>query len=77
MGPIKNYRPRPRLHTANPFKHHPSGRGRSEGYSTEFRQAAVVAHNAHSNTNALILGLQIQRLLAHRTSIYRWRRRLF
>lgn len=76
MAPQKNFRPRPRLQTANPYKHHPSGRGRSEGYGTEFRQMAIAAHTAHGNNNAMIMGLQGQRLWAHRTSIYRWRRRL-
>lgn len=75
MAPQKNPVVRPRLKTANPFRAHPSGAGRSHGYSTEFRQAALTARNMHGNNNALVVSLQAIRLWAHRATIYRWRRR--
>ena len=78
MAPHKKPKFRPRVRTANPFKGHPSTRRwRSCGYSTEFRQSAVASHqNGYREYNSGMQAfLRQQRLLCHRTSIYRWRRR--
>ena len=77
MAPHKAARLHPRLRTENPYRGHPSSRRwRSDGYMTEFRQAAVAAHFNGHRRNAMLTFLRGQRLWCHRASTYRWRMRL-
>ena len=60
-------------------RHHPSGRGRSHGYSEEARQLMLSTHDRFDNGNQegrlLVLHLRTIREWAHRSTIWRWRRR--
>ena len=73
MAPHRQAIIRPRLHTAVAPRAHPSGRGRSHGYSHEFRLAALEAHANGLANSPLVLLLRAQRLWASRQTIYRWR----
>lgn len=79
MAPHKRLRIRPRVRTAVGVRHHPSGRGRSHGYSTESRQLMLSTddhiNNGHYQGRHLVLHLRAIREWAHRTTVWRWRQR--
>eukprot|EP00956_Cyclotella_meneghiniana_P001715 scaffold1870_cov73-Cyclotella_meneghiniana.AAC.6 len=71
MAPHKRPKIRPRVMTAVAARGHPSGRYRSDGYSHEFRLAALEAARNHQ-FNGLPGALQQQRLWPVRRTIRRW-----
>ena len=79
MAPHKRLRIRPRVRTAVGVRHHPSGRGRSHGYSTVSRQLMLSTddhiNNGHYQGRHLVLHLRAIREWAHRTTVWRWRQR--
>ena len=75
MAPHKRAQIRPRLRTAVPFCHHPSGRGRTHGYATEFRLPALRAQFSELGRHPCICLMQLAREWSSRRSHFRWRRR--
>ena len=71
MAPHKRPKIRPHVMTAVAARGHPSGRYRSDGYSHEFRLAALEAARNHQ-FNGLPGALQQQRLWPVRQTIRRW-----
>jgi hypothetical protein len=71
----KNPKKRPPLRTLITPTPRPSAGGRGTGYSLDFREFVLAAHDGNQNNNDFIKNQQAAGLYPHRSTVNRWTRR--